>query len=313
MKKKLDGFKIRRKYNRKQALIICAIAIYIFSLLYVFARYVTQNTESFFNKSKEFYFYSDKLDINSPNYQIENWSGIDNYTITINMNNSENNLLHAEYDIQYNVTYSCSSNIICQVSKVNGIISGDTNTDSFNVTISPNTQLTTGDRAFVQITATTNYPYQKTISGSFTFIVGQENMYYEIVDAQNSPYLELNITNTLSYYLVQEAFDDYQVGEKITIDTYSSLSEDKKNKCYSAIATLRFNPDDVILDMTNSNYIYALQTTTTQRNSYNYINSITFKIEAISSVKIRFYKKDITQNYTYPIINNNSIVQVTNI
>lgn len=313
MKKEANKYKTRYKYSRKQLLIACIIIIYGVSLVSILGRYVVENASNFFGKSNEFYFNSDKLDVDNPSYQIENWSGVDNYTITINMNSNDNNLLSTAYDIEYDISYSCSSNIICQLSKEQGTIYSGANTDSFNLVIVPNTQLTTGDRVFVQITAETSYPYEKTLKGRFTLIVGQENISYEIVDEENSPYLELNITNTLSYYMVQEAFDSYNVGEKINIDTYLALSDENKNKCYSTIITLTFDPNDVILDMTNSNYLSASNITNTTVNSYNYINSITFKVEAISSANVRFYKKDETENYTYPITNEESIIEVTNI
>ena len=66
---------------------------------------------------------------------------------------------------------------------------------------------------------------------------------------------------------------------------------------------LKFNPNVVLLDMTNTNYLNSTSSTTTQINNSNYINSITFKVEPISSAVIRFYKQDVTKDYTYPIIN----------
>ena len=313
MKKKINRFEARRKYNRKQLFIACIIIIYGVSLVTILGRYAIENVSGFFSKSNEFYFNSDKLDTNNPSYQIENWSGVDNYIITVNMNSNDNNLLSASYDINYNISYSCSSNIICQLSKESGTIYSNTNTDSFNLTITPNTQLKTGDKVFVEITAKASSPYEKTLKGRFTLIVGQEQLSYEIVDEENKSYFELNITNTLSYYIIEQAFDSYSVGQKITIETYLALSDENKNKCYSTIVTLKFDPNYIVLDMTNSNYLDSTKVTNTTKNSYNYINSITFKVDAVSSAKVRFYKMDETQDYTYPIVNNDSIVTVTNI
>ena len=50
-----------------------------------------------------------------------------------------------------------------------------------------------------------------------------------------------------------------------------------------------------------------------RKELYNYINQISFKMEAISSTKVRFYKIDATKDYTYPIKNPTSIITVTNI
>ena len=43
-------------------------------------------------------------------------------------------------------------------------------------------------------------------------------------------------------------------------------------------------------------------------NGVAYISSITFNVEAMSSNILRFYKLDVTENYTYPLVNNNSVI-----
>ena len=68
----------------------------------------------------------------------------------------------------------------------------------------------------------------------FVLVVGKEKTSYEIVDSVNSKYLDLNITNTLSYYNVETAFGNYSVGDRIDVDTYLTLPETDKQKCYSA-------------------------------------------------------------------------------
>ena len=308
---KNNNKKIMQKYKKKQIVIIFIIIIYFASAVVVFGRYVQNNTNHFFTKSKEFYFYSDKLGDNNPMYQIDNWSGVDDYTITVNMNSNANNLLASNYDISYGISYYCSDNVVCQLSKTQGTILGSTNKDFFNLTITPNRQLSTGDRVWVQITANATSPFEKTIDARFTLVVGQENLTYEIVDSNNSPYMNLKITNTLSYYTVDQAFNTYSVGDKIPEDTYLGLSDENKDKCYSAIVTLTFNPGDVVLDMTSNAYLNATNVVNTTYNTYNYINSITFKVDAVSSANVRFYKNNQANNYTYPINNNTSIVTLS--
>ena len=63
--------------------------------------------------------------------------------------------------------------------------------------------------------------------------------------------------------------------------------------------------------MTNSNYLNATNVTTQNIGGIDYINGITFEIEPISSTVVRFYKNDVSQDYTYPITNNTSIITVT--
>ena len=297
-------------YKKKQMLLLLAIVLCSISFVIVFGRYVTNSVNNFFLRSKEFYFFSDKLSEGIDIFQIENWSGVDDYTIIINMNSRKNNLEVATYDIGYDITYTCSSNAICQLSQTSGVISSHDNTDSFNVIITPNTQLKTGDKVVVNIKATSKTDYVKTLKGKFTLVVGQEDLTYQITDKPNTPYAELSITNTLTYYIVDETFGSYEKGHKIDIDTYLALTEEEKAKCYSSIVTVAFDPKEVLLDNTSESYQEALNITTETINGKSYINSITLPIEAISSVNLRFYKADTSQDYTYPNSNNNSVITV---
>ena len=227
------------------------------------------------------------------------------------MNSRKNNIEAATYDISYDIQYSCTDNAICHLNKTEGIIYASSNTDYFNLTITPNTQLRTGDRVVVDIEVHSTAEYQKTLKGQFILVVGQENISYQITDEVNSPYLELRVTNTLSYYTVRESFGEYQTGDRIDGDTYLSLSEQDKNKCYSGEVTIEFNPQEALLDMTSEVYNIAKNIGTTTINGNTYINRFTIMIDAISSVDVRFYKVDVTQNYTYPNGNNDSIIEVT--
>ena len=300
-----------RFYKKKQVIIILAILLCAISFVIVFGRYVTNSLNDFFLRSKEFYFYSDKLSEDTSVFQIENWSGVDDYTITVNMNSRKNNIQVASYDISYDIKYTCSDNAICQLSKQSGVISKDTNADFFNLIITPNTQLETGDKVTVEIEATSTTNYTKTIKGKFTLVVGQENLTYQITDQTENPYMELRITNTLSYYIVEKSFGDYMADQRIDIDTYLALPDEDKAKCYSSIVTISFDPNDVLLDITNENYQNATNTTTTIIDGKNYINSITLPIDAISSVDLRFYKVDTSKDYTYPNLYNDCVLTVT--
>ena len=310
-KRRYEQLKIKKTYKKKQLMILIVIAITLCSFIVIFGRYITKDIKDFFIRSKEFYFYSDKLNEELSIFQIDNWSGVDDYVLTINMNSRKNNIEAATYDIGYDIKYTCSDNVICQLSKTKGIIRSDTNTDFFNLTITPNAQLDTGDKVVIEIEATSNTNYTKTIKGRFTLVVGKEKFSYQITDSVQNPYMELRLTNTLSYYIVDTAFDSYKSGQKIDSDTYLSLSEDKKQKCYSSIATIEFNPKEILLDITNENYASATNIKTKTIDGKNYVNSITIEIDAISSVNLRFYKADVTQNYTYPNADNLSIVKIT--
>ena len=303
--------KKKNKYLRRQIIILISLVICILSFVVIFGRYLTNNIKNFFVKSEEFYFYSDKLSENTSIYEIDNWSGVDDYVITINMNSTKNNIEAATYDIGYSVSYECTDNAICTLNKTAGIISQSTNTDFFNITITPNMQLETGDRVIVEIEVTSTAQYKKTLKGRFTLVVGKENLSYQITDKSQNPYMELSITNTLSYYIVDQAFSNYTAGQKIDIDTYLALTDEEKKKCYSSIVTIKFNPTEILFDVTNNAYGDATDIKTTTIDGKTYINEITIPIDAVSSRDLRFYKVDVSKDYTYPNESNTSIVTIT--
>lgn len=311
MPKKRYRFKIKSNFKKTQILLIMAILICIISFVIIFGRYLTNNVNDFFVRSKEFYFYSDKLEEDTAVFQVDNWSGVDDYVITINMNSRKNNLKVASYDIGYTVSYTCSDNAICQLSKTEGIIYSNNNSDYFNLTITPNRQLETGDKVVVEIEAKSTAKYQKTLKGKFTLVVGKEKLSYQITDKPQNPYMELSLTNTLSYYIINEAFENYSVNDKIDIDTYLALTEGNKAKCSSAIVTISFNPEQVLLDITNESYSKAKNIETTTVNGKTYINKFTILIDAISSTDLRFYKVDASKDYTYPNGNKPSVLSIT--
>jgi len=275
-----------------------------------FGRYVGKEIKDYYLISKNFYFNADKLEPNSIVYQVENWSGVDSYSVTFNMNSYKNNTEYAQTDIEYNITYSCSENVTCTISKTKGIIYAKEHTDSFTVTITPITPLNDDEKAWIDVTANATSPYTKTLKGRFNIVVGKMGLAYEIIDEENSTFFEVSITNTLDYYTVRNAFNDYNAGDKIDINTYLNLTDEEKQNCASAITTINFDPNTVLLDMTTTAYLNAININKTTINDYEYINGLSFKIDALSSYRVRFYKVNSKEDYTYPFKNETSIVNV---
>ena len=294
--------------NKKNIYIILGITFIIFSIGITLGRYIYNDIRDFYLASKSFYFNSDKLTPLRGIYQIDNWSGVDTYTLTINLNNIKNNLVHAESDIEYEINYTCSNNANCSVSKTQGILYSEKQTDYFSATISPNTALTNKDEVWIEIVAKSTYPYKKTLSARFILKVGIPGISYSIYDEAKRPYFDLSVTNTIDYYLVKEAFGIYSINQRIDYNTYMSLSDNDKAKCALPLITLTFDPQVVILDMTNTAYLNAETYTTIQINNHSYVNSISFHIALESSETVRFYKANANADYTYPIVNETSIV-----
>ena len=300
----------RKIISIKAIIIIFAIIAILSVIITVFARYVSNSLNNFFLESREFYFYSDKLTSDGAEYQINNWSGVEDYNITINLNSIKNNLKKTNYDIGYKVSYTATDNVICQLSKNEGIISAQNNSDYFNLSITPNTRLENGDTVTINIVAESTAEYKKELSATFTLVVGQENVTYQIEDETDNTYLELNITNTQSYYLVREEFDNYNIGDRRDISEYINLSDENKNKCYSAEVTLLFDPNEIVIDNTDKNYLNATEEDYITLDGYTFLDTITVEVDALSSKNIRFYKKDKTKDYTYPVINEDSVITV---
>ena len=297
--------------KRIKLIILVFIIIGSIAIGATYGRYVYQDIRNFYLATKNFYFNSDKLKETMARYQIDNWSGVDSFNIIINMNSLKNNKVKATSDIEYNIKHECSNNINCIVSKESGVIFSNTNTDQFIITVTPKRTLNEGEVVTVYVETNSTSPYTKKLSGFFSLKIGIPGLSYEIVDSKDSPYLKLDITNTLDYYKVKESFLDYQVDDKIDINTYLSLSLENQNKCASAIITLEFDPSIVPLDMTTSAYLRAISYETKVIDEYDYINKFSFKLDALSSEVVIFYKKNSQENYTYPFETNTSIIDVS--
>ena len=289
---------------------ILVVGLLIFSTtMFTYGRYIYNDIKDMYLASKNFYFNSDKLTTNRTIYQVDNWSAVENYSITVNLNNYKNNLVSSNSDIGYTINYVCSTNINCSVSKTEGVLYASKRSDYFVAVLSPKVSFNDGDSAWIEISAESTYPYKKTISARFILKVGKIGLSYAIDDVKGRPYFNFDVTNTIDYYVVKETFDNYNENDRIDVNTYLGLSEENKDKCLSAYITLTFNPNKVLLDLTSTAYLKADNYTTTSIAGYDYVNSISFKMDAISSEIIKFYKVDASSDYTFPIVNDNSIVE----
>lgn len=296
--------------HKKISIIVLVVLLSILILGVAYGRYLYNIINNYILETKAFYFNSSVLGINNNKYLVNNWDGVNSYTLTINVNNMKNSLVSTDADITYETYVSCSSNVTCTLSKQNGVVYKDDHNDSYVITVVPNHSIRENEEVTVYTRATSTYPYSKSLDATYTLTTVKSNFSYEIVDKPGSKYLELDLSNALTYYKVQTAFGDYSVGDQISLDDYDALSSSDKEKCFSAIVELSWNPNLVYLDMTANEYLNKTAETTQQINGYTYVNSFTYKLDAISSSKIIFYKPDVSLNYTYPISNSSSIITV---
>lgn len=300
----------RVKNNKIKFLIICLAIILVIPVGITFSKYVKNFLNYYILKSNNFFFNSDKLSEDNINYEINNWSGMSVITIQFQLNNHKNNILTSSSDIVYDVNYTCSDDVICNISNTNGTIFKNEKTDDLTLTVNPQRVFNEAENVEVNIVASAKSPYKKTLSASFIISVGKQGIDYEIVDTRGQSYFDLIITNALEEYTIKESFSTYSINDTISVDTYKSLSDVDKAKCASALITLSFDPRIVILDATNG-ILNSATINTTAVDDVDYISDITFKIDAVSSNQIRFYKKNVSMDYTYPYVTSSSIVTFT--
>ena len=270
--------KLKRKYRKRtqtinRKLIIIIILLVVGTIAATSARYVYKAVHEHYIASKDFFFTSDKLSEEGTEYEItNNWSGAENYTITVNVSSKRNDMACTATDIEYRVTATCSNNITYTLSKQTGTIVGTdnhgVNEDSFSIIVSPagNTALSNGETAWVEVVATSTSPYTEILTGKLILEVGASDISYEIIDEVNSPYLTVNVTNSTSA----------AVG-----------------------VTLAYNPNVVLIDMTSRFYLGATTQATQQINQYDYVNSVTSSVASLGTTSVKFYKMNPSQNYSY--------------
>lgn len=266
----------RNKTNRIiKLLIVVVILLFLIPTMTSMSKYVYNAIHNYYLEAKGFYFNSDKLTSDHIEYEIaNNWSGAETYTVTVNLNSKKNDLLFAEPDIEYEIKYTHSDNIQCSISKTSGTIvgtnNGGINEDYFVITIDPanGVGLANGETTWVDIEVTSTSPYTATLSGKLIIGVGTEDVTYEIIDAENNPYIEVNITNSLN-----EGVD----------------------------VNLLFDPNLILLDMTNNFYLNSIETTTQDINGYSYIKSVKSHIGTLETTSVKFYKVDPSQDYSYQL------------
>ena len=298
---------VKTKRNKNKLLIILIVLACLLPVGITYSKYVKEIIYNYLLEAKNFYFNSDKLSSSNPTYNINNWSGVGNFTIQFELNNEKNNILSSSSDITYNVSVTCDNDITCSLDNTSGTIYTAEKKDAFVLTVTPLRAFNDNESVHVSVTATSTSPYVKTLSATFVITVGKRGLSYEITDKANQPYLNFTITNALNSYKVNTAFSTYSVGDLISSETYLSLTDTDKAKCSSATITLTFDPNIVILDTTSSIMDKSTKAYTTV-NNISYISSITFNVEAMSSTEIRFYKINPSNNYTYPITNETSII-----
>lgn len=301
------------RQHRKISIIVLSTLIFVLLISISFGKYIYNVIDSYILETKGMYFNSSVLGVNTKEYRINNWDGVNAYNFTIDLNNRKNSLKKTDSDIEYEINVTCSNTVLCSLSKEADILYKDSETDSYQITLSPQTTFKAGDEVEIYTEVISSYPYKKILSAKYTLAVETSKFSYNIEDASKNNFITLNLTNSVTFYQVETAFGSYSVGDYIGLEDFALLSETDKAKCFSAIVTVNFNPANLQLDMTTNSYLHRLANSqkTVALSGYNYVYEYQFKVPATSSEKIIFYKSDNTQDYSYPNNNNSSAVNVS--
>ncbi len=296
--------------NKKIKIVLLLCIFFLLTILLYnssFGRYIYNSLNNSILESQNFYFKSTVLTLNGANYGISNWDGVNAYTITVDVNSKKNELTSTKTDISYDIKVECPSSVICTTSKSKGIIYSTNKTDSYVITIVPIENFNKGDEVIIKTSVTSTYPYTKTLSGTYHIGVENYGFSYHVSDQIGSKFVTLELTNSKPYYEVITAFDQYKVGDHISLDVYHGLSNSNKAKCLSVQLKVDFDPRKILLDLTNSAYLNSISTSETTVDGYRYIQAFTLNMDANSNQKIIFYKRDINKDYS----SDSSIVKVT--
>ena len=297
--------------KRRRIIIILILIVLLLPVGVTFSKYVIKSIKNYIMEADRFFFNSDKLVDGGITYEINNWGGVSSIDIQFELNNHKNNILTSDADIEYSLTTTYDqTSVQCSLDSNSGVIYKNEKTDSFTLTVTPLRPFNDNESVTVTVSASSSSPYVKTLSATFVIKVGRRGIDYEITDSVNSPYFIFSITNALDTYKVIEAFSGHTVGQTLTTSEYLALSNADKAKCASVVITLSFDPSVVILDTTND-ILKNATTSTSVYNGVSYISSVTFNVDVLTSLEIRFYKRNSSANYTYPIVNNTSIVNFT--
>lgn len=305
--------KFIRKHRKGSIAIVCILTLFLL-IGVIFGRYIHNIIHNYILETQAFYFNSKILNINGKNYSISNWDGASNYPLTIDLNNRKTDGVHTMSDIRYNIYVECPDGVRCELSRTSGVLHPEDETTTYRITIIPLQEFGENDTVTVTTTVESTFPYHKTMSATYIIGVQTSHFSYELVDSPNSRYVTLNLTNAVSIYEAEEDFGDFKKGDAITRDEYTALPDEDKDKCFSAIVTVTYDPKRLFVDMSNKKYINRINDDTFEEveldDGFLWVQKFSFKMNASSTASIIFYKDDVTEDFTYPIVNDESIIQV---
>ena len=275
-------------FKKHKALSVCLIigAASVASFLVVnYGRYVKEIVETYYLRTKNFYFNSDKLTTTDQTYAISPWGGTTDYELHINMNSLLNSLKGTDSQIVYDVSCTCDNTVTCKFSNGNSserrYINPGSHEDNFNVVVTPKTTsvFDTGDEIEVNVVAESVSPYHEVLSARFVLKVGNYGVGYTIEDQMGRLYLDVLVTNTKDTDPALVTLDIPDL-TKVNIDESNDILNNITNSWNGTI---------------NGEMDYQVPP---QSHNNSYMKKIEFYVQPKSSVLVRYYKRNPNVKYS---------------
>lgn len=289
--------------KRTKTLLLAIILLCLVSLItynYSMAKYVSNSLWNYYLSTKGFYFSSEQLDTNKITNVNNNWEYDSTY---FRLQNSENDFLVSDYDIEYNVKCTIQ-NDAAEYSKctLNG-----TDSDTFTGILSSSSICINNiDEQDVSTLTKENCEasgYEWRLQENF------KNLYFDVIKtgSHDLTYVSvlIEVTSTAPYQktLVGEfnlnSIELQESGLKINYKEFENYSRVivtnsyDENKCVK----LSWNQDNLRIDETSENIISFNQ------DINNNINEVIFDIDKKNSISYLFYKTDFNKMYDYKEFN----------
>jgi len=265
-----------KKINKlKVGIVVIFFIVFAFAIS-AFGRYVYYSAIDAYFSARQFYFSSNLLLLGGNTYTYDNWGGIGEYEIAIELYSFNNELSKLDYPLDYTIT--CESlntdKITCTIAGTDEktsderTIGTDTHTSIVTILVNPvGEKINEGETVKLKVTARTDEPYQKEISCTISL------------------YIKLPDGNTYSIE------DD--VGDEYAILKLVNRGETATN------VTLSFDSDESWLDTNDELYTQNLERVI-QTSADGYIEEAIFTIDAEAAKNVKFYKVNKWQDYSYP-------------
>ena len=285
--------------KKTKTLLLAIILLCLVSLItynYSMAKYVSNSLWNYFLSTKGFYFSSEQLGIDKITNINNNWEYDSTY---FRLNNSENDFLVTDYDIEY--TVKCTiQNDAAEYSKctLNG-----TDSDTFTGILSSSSVCINS----VNEQDVSTLTQEECETGGYEWKI-QENfkdLYFDVIKTDNhdltyaSVLIEVTTTAPYKKTLVGEfnlsSIELQESGLNVNYKEFDNYSRVIKTNSYDEdkCVILSWNPNNLRIDKTSENFVSF------KEDANNNINEIIFNIDKKNSISYLFYKTDFNIKYDY--------------